>query len=160
MSNWWEEFSHDRFLYFSLDWTIRVFNFHFCNLIRLSVQWWSIYSQTQPHSMYIATLYVYIHVHLWLIFIVKVEVVVVPQFCFFYHWVGYRCVLQCAKEGRPLPRQAAFTCCLTMEAVKILAYGFDADQMVLCGFLSMFATCFLKGFGGLSWFLKCIFYFF
>lgn len=74
--------------------------------------------------------------------------------------IGYRCVLQCAKEGRPLPRQAAFTCCLTMEAVKILAYGFDADQMVLCGFLSMFATCFLKGFGGLSWFLKCIFYFF
>ncbi|XP_039683639.1 uncharacterized protein [Medicago truncatula] len=44
--------------------------------------------------------------------------------------IGYRCVLQCAKEGRPLPRQAAFTCCLTMEAVKILAYGFDADQMV------------------------------
>ncbi|KAI5394351.1 hypothetical protein KIW84_061149 [Lathyrus oleraceus] len=43
--------------------------------------------------------------------------------------LGPRCVLFCAKERRPLPKQS-FTCCFTMDGVKILASGFDADEKV------------------------------
>ncbi|TKY56104.1 DNA topoisomerase 2-binding protein 1-A [Spatholobus suberectus] len=43
--------------------------------------------------------------------------------------LGPRCVLSCAKAGRPLPKQG-FTCCLAMEGVKVLASGFDMDEKV------------------------------
>ncbi|KAJ1397084.1 BRCT domain [Sesbania bispinosa] len=43
--------------------------------------------------------------------------------------LGPRCVLSCAKERRPLPKQS-FTCCLAMDGVKVLASGFDADEKV------------------------------
>lgn len=76
-----------------------------------------------------------------LVSIVEVEIGVVPQFCFIYYSAGPRCVLSCAKEQRPLPKQG-FTCCLAMDGVKVLASGFDADEKVLwlfahvCMFLS------------------------
>ncbi|XP_019456415.1 PREDICTED: DNA topoisomerase 2-binding protein 1-A isoform X2 [Lupinus angustifolius] len=43
--------------------------------------------------------------------------------------LGPRCVLSCAKECRPLPKQG-FTCCLAMDGVKLLASGFDMDEKV------------------------------
>ncbi|XP_045806008.1 DNA topoisomerase 2-binding protein 1-A isoform X2 [Trifolium pratense] len=43
--------------------------------------------------------------------------------------LGPRCVLLCAKERKPLPKQG-FTCCFAMDGVKILASGFDADEKV------------------------------
>ncbi|XP_020202421.1 DNA topoisomerase 2-binding protein 1-A [Cajanus cajan] len=43
--------------------------------------------------------------------------------------LGPRCVLSCAKAGRPLPTRG-FTCCLVMEGVKVLASGFDMDEKV------------------------------
>ncbi|KAK7275609.1 hypothetical protein RIF29_16728 [Crotalaria pallida] len=43
--------------------------------------------------------------------------------------LGPRCVLSCAKECRPLPKQG-FTCCLAMDGVKLLASGFDTDEKV------------------------------
>ncbi|CAL0315479.1 unnamed protein product [Lupinus luteus] len=43
--------------------------------------------------------------------------------------IGPRCVLSCAKECRPLPKQG-FTCCLAMDGVKLLASGFDMDEKV------------------------------
>uniref|UniRef100_A0A1S3E5C7 DNA topoisomerase 2-binding protein 1-A n=2 Tax=Cicer arietinum TaxID=3827 RepID=A0A1S3E5C7_CICAR len=59
-----------------------------------------------------------------LVFIV--EVAAVP---FIYYLAGPRCVLLCAKERRPLPKQG-FTCCFAMDGVKVLASGFDADEKV------------------------------
>nr|KYP40240.1 DNA topoisomerase 2-binding protein 1 [Cajanus cajan] len=44
--------------------------------------------------------------------------------------LGPRCVLSCAKAGRPLPTRG-FTCCLVMEGVKVLASGFDMDEKLL-----------------------------
>ncbi|XP_071723367.1 uncharacterized protein [Rutidosis leptorrhynchoides] len=41
--------------------------------------------------------------------------------------LGPQCVLSCAKENRPLPKQG-FTCCLAMEGVKVLASGFEAEE--------------------------------
>ncbi|GAB4844132.1 hypothetical protein Ancab_037439 [Ancistrocladus abbreviatus] len=41
--------------------------------------------------------------------------------------LGPQCVLTCAKERRPLPKQG-FTCCLAMDGVKVLASGFDKDE--------------------------------
>lgn len=43
--------------------------------------------------------------------------------------LGPHCVLSCAKEHRPLPKQG-FTCCLAMDGVKVLASGFDMDEKV------------------------------
>ncbi|WVY89504.1 hypothetical protein V8G54_035018, partial [Vigna mungo] len=43
--------------------------------------------------------------------------------------LGPRCVLSCAKGGRPLPKQG-FTCCLAMDGVKVLASGFDTEEKV------------------------------
>ncbi|RVX15802.1 DNA topoisomerase 2-binding protein 1 [Vitis vinifera] len=45
---------------------------------------------------------------------------------------GPQCVLSCAKEHRPLPKQG-FTCCLAMDGVKVLASGFDMDEKVKIG---------------------------
>ncbi|KAJ8762935.1 hypothetical protein K2173_023064 [Erythroxylum novogranatense] len=41
--------------------------------------------------------------------------------------LGPQCVLSCAKERRPFPKQG-FTCCLAMDGVKVLASGFDMDE--------------------------------
>ncbi|CAL5348451.1 unnamed protein product [Camellia sinensis] len=41
--------------------------------------------------------------------------------------LGPQCVLSCAKEHRPLPKQG-FTCCLAMDGVKVLASGFEMDE--------------------------------
>ncbi|CAI9102882.1 OLC1v1001248C1 [Oldenlandia corymbosa var. corymbosa] len=41
--------------------------------------------------------------------------------------LGPQCVLSCAKERRPLPKQG-FTCCLAMDGVKLLASGFTVDE--------------------------------
>ncbi|GAV85925.1 BRCT domain-containing protein/PTCB-BRCT domain-containing protein [Cephalotus follicularis] len=41
--------------------------------------------------------------------------------------LGPQCVLSCAKENRPLPKQP-FTCCLAMDGVKVLASGFEMDE--------------------------------
>ncbi|CBI18968.3 unnamed protein product, partial [Vitis vinifera] len=46
--------------------------------------------------------------------------------------LGPQCVLSCAKEHRPLPKQG-FTCCLAMDGVKVLASGFDMDEKVKIG---------------------------
>ncbi|KAA8546448.1 hypothetical protein F0562_002813 [Nyssa sinensis] len=46
--------------------------------------------------------------------------------------LGPQCVLSCAKEHRVLPKQG-FTCCLAMDAVKILASGFEMDEKVEIG---------------------------
>ncbi|XP_060217466.1 uncharacterized protein LOC132644845 isoform X1 [Lycium barbarum] len=46
--------------------------------------------------------------------------------------IGPQCVLSCAKEQRPLPKQG-FTCCLAMDGVKILASGFEMDEKVEIG---------------------------
>ncbi|XP_061372178.1 uncharacterized protein LOC133314681 isoform X2 [Gastrolobium bilobum] len=43
--------------------------------------------------------------------------------------LGPRCVLSCAKEHRPLPKQG-FTCCLAMDGVKVLASGFGTVEKV------------------------------
>lgn len=43
--------------------------------------------------------------------------------------LGPQCVLSCAKEHRPLPKQG-FTCCLAMDGVKLLASGFEMEQKV------------------------------
>ncbi|KAG6527649.1 hypothetical protein ZIOFF_009775 [Zingiber officinale] len=42
---------------------------------------------------------------------------------------GPQCILSCAKEYRNLPKQG-YTCCLSMDGVKILASGFDKDEKV------------------------------
>lgn len=42
---------------------------------------------------------------------------------------GPQCVLSCAKERRPFPKQG-FTCCLAMDGVKLLASGFEGDEKV------------------------------
>ena len=44
--------------------------------------------------------------------------------------IGPQCVLSCAKEHRPLPKQG-FTCCLAMDGVKLLTSGFEMDERVL-----------------------------
>ncbi|XP_027159017.1 DNA topoisomerase 2-binding protein 1 [Coffea eugenioides] len=41
--------------------------------------------------------------------------------------LGPQCVLSCAKEHRPLPKQG-FTCCLAMDGVKLLTSGFEMDE--------------------------------
>ncbi|KAL9259425.1 Ubinuclein-1-like protein [Drosera capensis] len=41
--------------------------------------------------------------------------------------IGPQCVLSCAKERRPLPKQG-FTCCLAMDGIKVIASGFDAEE--------------------------------
>ncbi|XP_054788332.1 uncharacterized protein LOC129294174 isoform X2 [Prosopis cineraria] len=46
--------------------------------------------------------------------------------------LGPQCVLSCAKEQRPLPKQG-FTCCLAMDGVKVLASGFDMDEKMKIG---------------------------
>ncbi|MCD7450160.1 hypothetical protein HAX54_003941 [Datura stramonium] len=46
--------------------------------------------------------------------------------------IGPQCVLSCAKEQRPLPKKG-FTCCLAMDAVKILVSGFEMDEKVEIG---------------------------
>lgn len=38
--------------------------------------------------------------------------------------IGPDCVMRCAKEHRPFPKQG-YTCCLAMEGVKVLATGFE-----------------------------------
>lgn len=43
--------------------------------------------------------------------------------------VGPHCILTCAKERRALPNQA-YTCCLAMDGVKILASGFEKEEKV------------------------------
>ncbi|KAK3005313.1 hypothetical protein RJ639_016640, partial [Escallonia herrerae] len=45
---------------------------------------------------------------------------------------GPQCVLSCSKEHRMLPKQA-FTCCLAMDGVKVLASGFEMDEKVEIG---------------------------
>ncbi|KAM7256625.1 hypothetical protein ACFE04_012366 [Oxalis oulophora] len=42
--------------------------------------------------------------------------------------IGPQCVLSCAKENRPLPKQRGFTCCLAMDGLKLLASGFDIQE--------------------------------
>ncbi|CAL5414578.1 unnamed protein product [Camellia sinensis] len=46
--------------------------------------------------------------------------------------LGPQCVLSCAKEHRPLPKQG-FTCCLAMDGVKVLASGFEMDEKLEIG---------------------------
>lgn len=48
-----------------------------------------------------------------------------------WFWPGPQCVLSCAKERRVLPNQA-YTCCLAMDGVNILASGFEKDEKVWC----------------------------
>ncbi|KAK6939923.1 BRCT domain [Dillenia turbinata] len=48
------------------------------------------------------------------------------------HLLGPQCVLTCAKENRPLPKND-FTCCLAMDGVKVLASGFEMDEKVKIG---------------------------
>ncbi|XP_042461718.1 DNA topoisomerase 2-binding protein 1-like isoform X3 [Zingiber officinale] len=43
--------------------------------------------------------------------------------------LGPQCILSCAKEYRNLPKQG-YTCCLSMDGVKILASGFDKDEKI------------------------------
>ncbi|XP_073012822.1 uncharacterized protein [Typha latifolia] len=43
--------------------------------------------------------------------------------------LGPQCILSCAKEHRILPKQG-YTCCLAMDAVKVLASGFEKDDKV------------------------------
>ncbi|XP_078433783.1 transcription coactivator isoform X2 [Wolffia australiana] len=43
--------------------------------------------------------------------------------------LGPHCVLSCAKERRVLPKQA-YTCCLAMDGVRVLASGFDKEEKV------------------------------
>lgn len=43
--------------------------------------------------------------------------------------LGPKCVLSCAKLLRPLPKQG-FTCCLTMDGLKLLASGFDMEEKI------------------------------
>ncbi|KAI9201150.1 hypothetical protein LWI28_018974 [Acer negundo] len=46
--------------------------------------------------------------------------------------LGPQCILSCAKENRPLPKQE-FTCCLAMDGVKVHASGFKDDEKVKIG---------------------------
>ncbi|KAL7208690.1 hypothetical protein ACSBR1_030429 [Camellia fascicularis] len=46
--------------------------------------------------------------------------------------LGPQCMLSCAKEHRPLPKQG-FTCCLAMDGVKVLASGFEMDEKLEIG---------------------------
>ncbi|OAE33724.1 hypothetical protein AXG93_601s1120 [Marchantia polymorpha subsp. ruderalis] len=41
--------------------------------------------------------------------------------------IGPECMLQCARDRRPLPNRK-FTCCMSMEGMRILATGFDKKK--------------------------------
>ncbi|KAL3696336.1 hypothetical protein R1sor_010412 [Riccia sorocarpa] len=43
--------------------------------------------------------------------------------------IGPECILQCARERRPLPSRK-YTCCLSLEGTRILATGFDKKKKV------------------------------
>lgn len=42
---------------------------------------------------------------------------------------GSECILQCAKERRSLPSRK-YTCCMSLEGMRILAIGFDKKKKV------------------------------